>query len=253
MEYHKTSARTRSKGFTLVELLVVIAIIMILIALLFPVAKSAWDVAYRVQCQNNLQQMILGFVDYAKDNKGMVPGMRYHWWTGKAGGGLSGAPYGRIWSYIKDASVYRCPIETDERDSWMAEFGVDGKPVFSFILNYIGGIYYADDMTASGTPYPYYLIGGHDLPARLIDFQYGGMFFMMEEKPVDTATGPASACNDGWIIGNELDLMSDTHMTGGHAGFVDGSVDWIPYEDFHDWENDAWGPRWYELYWGYGN
>ncbi|MFH1708654.1 MAG: prepilin-type N-terminal cleavage/methylation domain-containing protein [Planctomycetota bacterium] len=50
----------RQRGFTLVELLVVIAIIMLLVALLLPIAQGLRAAAKQVGCTSNLQQLNLG-------------------------------------------------------------------------------------------------------------------------------------------------------------------------------------------------
>lgn len=60
------------RGFTLVELLVVIAIIGILIALLLPAVQAAREAARRLQCKNQMKQMITAFHNH-ENQLGVYP------------------------------------------------------------------------------------------------------------------------------------------------------------------------------------
>ena len=65
----------REKAFTLVELLVVIAIIGTLVGLLLPAVQAAREAARRVNCQSNIRQIGLAFMNCADSRRYMPAAM----------------------------------------------------------------------------------------------------------------------------------------------------------------------------------
>ena len=90
--------------FTLIELLGRHAIIAILAAFLFPLFASAREKARQTSCLSNLKQLGLGVTMYCQDYDEIMPINGPHggdittkWWSG------------RIYPYVKNAQLYRCP------------------------------------------------------------------------------------------------------------------------------------------------
>lgn len=71
--YLKSGVRSAS-GFTLVELLVVIAIIGALVALLLPAVQAAREASRRVQCANQVKQMMLSMLNHEGVHKAFPSG-----------------------------------------------------------------------------------------------------------------------------------------------------------------------------------
>ena len=118
----------RNHAFTLIELLVVIAIIALLLALLFPVLRSAKEQAYRTVCLSNLRQLTLAWRAYATQYDDQIVLGQPGAWTGpitaiiqegwlgrafshdKSRSELNEDPNkGALWPWIKDIDIYRCP------------------------------------------------------------------------------------------------------------------------------------------------
>ena len=105
----------------------VIAVIARLLALLFPVLRSAREMGQRAVCLSNLRQLTLAWIAYADDydgeivqnvNVGTISGHRG--WLGGAfdyslsyswsrAGLIPQHNRGALWPYIQDIGAYRCP------------------------------------------------------------------------------------------------------------------------------------------------
>lgn len=105
----KLSRRKHSSGFTLVELLVAIAIIGVLVSLLLPAVQQAREAARRIQCVNNLKQLMLGALNY-EETIGALPRSGI---VGRTFRELDGEPYevydqhsGKMFSWVVQVLPY---------------------------------------------------------------------------------------------------------------------------------------------------
>lgn len=126
-----TSYRAYRRGFTLLELMIVIATILVLAAMIFPVARAAIDSANRNACMSNLHQ-IAQLVEAYRQDFAAYPAA-----TGPIG--LHGVPQEGVTALaLTDASLaandFWCPV-----DPYVAPAGRDKLgSTYSYGYNYYG-------------------------------------------------------------------------------------------------------------------
>lgn len=99
-----TISRKRS-AFTLVELLVVIAIIGILVGLLLPAVQAAREAARRMQCTNNMRQLMLASLNYESAFK-RLPASRVSRTPNRLGPTSSISVHARLLPYMEQNQIY---------------------------------------------------------------------------------------------------------------------------------------------------
>lgn len=109
------------RAFTLIELLVVIAVIALMLALLFPILRSAKEQGYRVVCLSNLRQLTIAWLAFADEHDGNLVngnalGKLNESWLGEAflfpesrTALIENHDKGALWPYIRNVDIYRCP------------------------------------------------------------------------------------------------------------------------------------------------
>jgi len=126
---HRAGSSASRRGFTLVELLVVIGIIALLISILLPALNKARQHAQTVACLSNQRQIAMSMIQYANDNKGVLPpygeihaGNPYlqpdEYWYNKLSRYVS-----RTGQFFYGVNFMRCPSQHD--DTRFATYGVN--------------------------------------------------------------------------------------------------------------------------------
>jgi prepilin-type N-terminal cleavage/methylation domain-containing protein/prepilin-type processing-associated H-X9-DG protein len=145
LETSTTNGECRSflMGFTLIELLVVIAIIALLMAILFPVLRSARNHAKMVVCQSNLKQWGHIVNLYTQDNEGFLSPLAIHAFVYILRGPFITGDNQRVSAYagISTEGITCCPMATTEpgENANKGEWGLTLDSGESWEGNILGG------------------------------------------------------------------------------------------------------------------
>ncbi len=233
-----SSMRRGRSAFTLVELLVVIAIIGVLVALLLPAVQAAREAARRMQCVNNLKQIVLASHNH-HDTFGFFPAGRFGCdgsgtpcngmsATSVNRGGASGFVY--LLPYLEQDNIYKSlgtaeanvPWPTTDNATWRTfnKVGLESRQnAFScpsntaqpFLANTGSGV------TLNASVGSYALVSGSNGPSQgignSVKFDNNGLFVYFNKRTMgDITDGTSNTLAVGEVrdghLGNNPNIWS---------------------------------------------
>jgi prepilin-type N-terminal cleavage/methylation domain-containing protein len=106
---------SRRRGFTIVEMLVVVGIVVLLMGILLPALGKVREQARRTACMSNLRTLTQAWLAYAADHDRDLPTNTTNGDWVMPGPGLDAVTSGKLYRYVNDYRVYRCPQDEGER------------------------------------------------------------------------------------------------------------------------------------------
>ena len=200
-----TRENSNRGGFTLVELLVVIAIIGVLVALLLPGIQFAREAARRMNCANNLGQLILG-VNHYEMAHGVYPAG-----TIDAKGPILNARVGYHHNWLVQSLPY-----LEQQNIWDAIdknkgiYHANNAPVLAFAPSSV----WCPSQRWPGGPMSHYAACHHDTESP-IDTDNNGVFFLNSRVSYnDVQDGTSSTI----FLGEKRDEFGDFEWCSGTRG-----------------------------------
>ena len=226
---HSMRPSSGAGGFTVIELLIVIAIIAVLVSLLLPAISRVRNMAMGVQCASNMHDLMQGFLLFAADHDGHLPGCMYgsndgtfaqsDWLYGQSG--FNSAPQsGTVWPYVHSSKTYLCPsLELYSVGDFAQS---NGRFDYGFFGNFAGArvahVALRSNLTLLNGG-----VGSYPTP------------IVCQEDPYQF--------NGGNIEGDHcnVDQMSHIHSGGSYYGTIDGSTPFVIEPDMPNiWANGCW-------------